>query len=189
MILSDRQIIERCQGDTPMLTPFFAHQVATLGSRRLVSYGLSSYGYDIRLAREYLMGPRSANVALDPKAMHDGLFRRCTANGAIAMPPHSFLLGASMEHFTMPMDILGLCVGKSTYARIGVIVNVTPLEPGWQGILTLEISNTTDCVALLYPEEGIAQIVFAQGSEPPLTSYASRQGKYQDQVAAAIARL
>jgi dCTP deaminase len=154
-----------------------------------VSYGLSSYGYDVRVGAKFKIftpTPRTGGIAIvDPKKFSDDLFVEvdCMERGAdhIIIPPNSFALCETVEWFDIPRDILVLCVGKSTYARCGLIVNVTPLEPEWRGKITLEISNTTPLPAKVYANEGIAQLVFLRGEEVCEKSYADKAGKYQDQ--------
>ena len=161
------------------------------GERRpgKVSYGLSSYGYDVRVgARFKIFTPTSPNggvAIVDPKKFSNDLFIEVDTNltGAdhVVIPPNSFALAETVERFSIPRDILVICVGKSTYARCGIIVNVTPLEPEWRGVITLEISNTTPLPAKVYANEGLAQLIFLKGSRPCAVSYADKMGKYQDQ--------
>ena len=154
-----------------------------------VSYGVSSYGYDVRVGTRFKIftpTPRSGGIAVvDPKAFTDELFVEvdCDLTGIdhVIIPPNSFALCETIEWFDIPRDVLVLCVGKSTYARCGLIVNVTPLEPEWRGKVTLEISNTTPLPAKVYANEGIAQFVFLKGDEVCAVSYADKEGKYQDQ--------
>ncbi len=160
-----------------MIEPFENGQV---GSGR-ISYGLSSFGYDIRVAPEFKVFTNVHNLVVDPKKFDERSFVDVTDRDCI-IPPNSFALARTVERFRIPRDVLVLCVGKSTYARCGIIVNVTPLEPTWEGFLTLEISNTTPLPARIYGDEGIAQLVFFQGDEPPEVAYADRKGKYQGQV-------
>jgi dCTP deaminase len=174
-ILSDRSI-RRLAQEQGMIEPFEASQVR--GGR--ISYGLSSFGYDIRVGDEYKVFTDVHSVVVDPKNFDARSFVDIKADYCI-IPPHSFALAATMEYFRIPRDILVVCVGKSTYARCGIIVNVTPLEPEWCGHLTLEISNTTPLPAKIYSCEGLAQLLFFQGDQVPEVTYASRQGKYQDQ--------
>ena len=146
-----------------------------------ISYGLSSYGYDIRLAHEFV-GFDQPNDIMDPKHMHDGTSIRIPrSNPRICIPPGGFVLGRSFEKITMPRDVLAICLGKSTYARCGIIVNVTPLEPEWEGHITLEISNTTPLPAKIYAEEGLAQLIFLGADQICEISYKDRKGKYQGQ--------
>jgi dCTP deaminase len=159
MFLSDHQIKNR----TGMIEPFVDKQVKSNGSgRKLLSYGLSSYGYDARLDETFLV-PRfdpTANMVVDPKDAKVSDYDQFSAS-SIVIPPHSFVLGQTIEYFRIPRDVLSLCIGKSTYARCGVIINVTPLEPEWEGHVTIEISNTNVKPALIYAGEGIAQFLFA----------------------------
>jgi dCTP deaminase len=159
-----------------MIKPFEDRQVRQ-GS---ISYGLSSYGYDIRIADEFKIFTNINTTIVDPKAFDPRSFVDYQGDVAI-VPPNSFALGRSVEYFKIPRDVLTICVGKSTYARCGIITNVTPFEPEWEGYVTLEISNTTPLPAKIYANEGIAQVLFFQSDEACQTSYADRQGKYQGQ--------
>lgn len=200
MILNDNWI--RSKG-SDMIDPFVPEQVKTDDSgNRVVSYGTSSYGYDIRLGKGALM-TRYADVVDDGFGDTEAVAhvvdvheRECTEaaytdlypverNGRTAymIPPHSFVLAVSVERITVPGDVLVICQSKSTYARTGLVINVTPLEPGWSGYITLELSNTTDAYIPVYEGEGIAQLLFLQGNEPCATSYKDRGGKYQNQPA------
>jgi dCTP deaminase len=174
-ILSDKTIRKLAQ-EQGMIEPFEASQVRN----GRISYGLSSFGYDIRVGDEYKVFTDVHSVVVDPKQFDPRSFVDIKGEYCI-IPPHSFALAATMEYFRIPRDILVVCVGKSTYARCGIIVNVTPLEPEWCGYLTLEISNTTPLPAKIYSREGLAQLLFFQGDQPPEVTYASRKGKYQDQ--------
>ena len=147
---------------------------------RIVSYGLSSYGYDVRIGDEFKVFTNVYNSIVDPKAFRDDAFVDVKGDVCI-VPPNSFALARTVETFRIPEDVLTVCVGKSTYARCGIIVNVTPFEPGWEGQVTLEISNTTPLPAKVYAGEGIAQVLFFRGEERCETSYADRAGKYQRQ--------
>jgi dCTP deaminase len=167
-----------------MIEPFEADQVRD----GTISYGVSSYGYDIRVAPEFKVFTNVHNVVVDPKEFDGRSFVDVTADECI-IPPNSFALARTVEYFRIPRDILVLCVGKSTYARCGIIVNVTPLEPTWEGFLTLEISNTTPLPAKIYANEGIAQLIFFQGNEEPETAYADRKGKYQGQTGVTLPKL
>ncbi len=161
------------------------------GERRpgKISYGVSSYGYDVRVGSRFKIftpTPCTGGVTVvDPKNFSQDLFVEIdaadTGNDYVIIPPNSFALAETVERFDIPRDILVLCVGKSTYARCGLIVNVTPLEPEWRGVITLEISNTTPLPARVYANEGLAQLVFLKGSETCAVSYADKKGKYQDQ--------
>ena len=183
MLLNDAQIHERCTGDIRMIDPFVPSQIRhDAHGAPVISYGLSSCGYDIRLAGEFKICSNAKYPLIDPKQVKDELFIEHYGEYCI-IPPHSFVLARSFEKFHIPRDILGVCFGKSTYARCGVIVNVTPLEPEWEGYLTIEISNTTPCAVKVYAHEGIAQVVFFKTSEACRTSYRDRNGKYQGQAA------
>jgi dCTP deaminase len=159
-----------------MIKPFEDRQVR-VGT---ISYGLSSYGYDIRIADEFKIFTNINTTIVDPKAFDPRSFVDYQGDVAI-IPPNSFALGRSVEYFKIPRDVLTICVGKSTYARCGIITNVTPFEPEWEGYVTLEISNTTPLPAKIYANEGIAQVLFFQSDEACQTSYADRRGKYQGQ--------
>ena len=159
-----------------MIKPFEEQQVRAGG----ISYGLSSYGYDLRIADEFKIFTNINNTIVDPKAFDPRSF--VDYQGLVCIvPPNSFALGRSVEYFKIPRNVLTICVGKSTYARCGIITNVTPFEPEWEGFVTLEISNTTPLPAKIYANEGIAQVLFFQSDEACQTSYADRQGKYQGQ--------
>lgn len=160
-----------------MLNPFEPQQI----KKNNISYGLSSYGYDIRISDEFKIFKGSGKQdILDPKNISPELFENFKGTACI-IPPNSFVLAKSLEYFKIPSNVLALCTGKSTYARIGVIVNVTPLEPSWEGYLTIAISNTSNCPAKLYSNEGIAQVVFFESDEQCQITYADRKGKYQSQ--------
>jgi dCTP deaminase len=159
-----------------MIEPFEPGQVRN----GVISYGVSSYGYDIRVADEFKIFTNVYSAIVDPKhfdtkSMVDFIGKVCV------IPPNSFALARTVEYFRIPRDVLTICVGKSTYARCGIIVNVTPFEPEWEGYVTLEISNTTPLPAKIYSNEGIAQVLFFQGDEECETSYADKKGKYQKQ--------
>ena len=164
-----------------MIEPFEGGLIKHNGiGTSLVSYGTSSYGYDVRCAPEFKVFTNVHSVLVDPKAFDPKSFVDITADVCI-IPPHSFALARTVEYFRIPDDVLAICLGKSTYARCGIIVNVTPLEPGWEGHITLELSNTTPLPAKIYANEGVAQILFLQGDERCQTSYKERGGKYQGQ--------
>jgi len=164
-----------------MIDPFSDAQVRkTEKGVSIVSYGLSSYGYDLRVSNEFKVFTNVFNTLVDPKAFDERSFVDLEADTCI-IPPNSFALARSVEYFRIPRDVLAICLGKSTYARCGIIVNVTPLEPEWEGHVTLEISNTTPLPARIYAQEGLAQIIFVGGSEICETSYADRTGKYMGQ--------
>ncbi|MCH2252607.1 MAG: dCTP deaminase [Vicinamibacterales bacterium] len=173
-IKSDRWIKEMARGG--MIEPFVERQVR----EGVVSFGLSSYGYDIRVADEFKIFTNINYTVIDPKAFDPRSFVDVQADVCI-IPPNSFALARTIEYFRIPRDVLTLCLGKSTYARCGIIVNVTPFEPEWEGTATLEISNTTPLPAKIYANEGIAQVLFFQSDERCETSYADKKGKYQAQ--------
>jgi dCTP deaminase len=162
--------------DHGMIEPFVDGQIRD-GS---ISYGLSSYGYDIRVADEFKIFTNVNNAIVDPKHFTSDSFVDYKGDVCV-IPPNSFVLAKTVEYFRIPRDVLTICVGKSTYARCGLIVNVTPFEPEWEGFVTLEISNTTPLPARVYANEGIAQVLFFRSDTPCETSYADRKGKYQKQ--------
>ncbi len=167
-----------------MIEPFEDRQ----GREGVVSYGLSSYGYDIRVADEFKVFTNINSTVVDPKNFDARSFVDIKADVCI-IPPNSFALAKTVEYFRIPRDVLTVCVGKSTYARCGLIVNVTPFEPEWEGYVTLEISNTTPLPAKVYANEGIAQVLFFQSDEPCEVSYADKKGKYQGQQGLTLPRL
>ena len=182
-IKSDRWIREMCLNHR-MIEPFADAQVR----QGVISYGISSYGYDLRIAEEFKIFTNVNSTIVDPKAMDPATM--VDFRGPVAIiPPNSFALGRSVEYFRVPRNVLCACVGKSTYARCGIITNVTPFEPEWEGYVTLEISNTTPLPAKVYANEGIAQVLFFEGDEPCETSYKDRAGKYQKQVGITLPRL
>lgn len=164
-----------------MIEPFVDRQVKDLSGEKIISYGLSSYGYDLRVSSEFKVFTNVHNCIVDPKKFSDNSFVHIEADECI-VPPNSFALARSVEYFRIPKDVLTICLGKSTYARCGIIVNVTPFEPGWEGYVTLEISNTTPLPAKIYANEGLAQVLFYKGEEACQVSYADRNGKYMKQV-------
>jgi len=153
-----------------------------------ISYGLSSYGYDVRVGRHFKIFTNVNAAIIDPKEFSDRSFVDFEGDVCI-VPPNSFVLGETVEHLEIPRDVIAICVGKSTYARCGIIVNVTPLEPEWRGRITLEISNTTPLPAKIYANEGIAQILFFAAETPCERSYADKRGKYQDQPGLTLPRV
>ena len=167
-----------------MIEPFVDTQVR--GSA--ISYGVSSYGYDIRVADEFKIFTNINNTVIDPKNFDPRSFVDVKTDVCI-VPPNSFALARTIEYFRIPRDVLTICLGKSTYARCGIIVNVTPFEPEWEGHVTLEISNTTPLPAKIYANEGIAQVLFFRGEEPPEVSYKDKAGKYQSQTGVTLPRL
>jgi len=171
-----------------MIEPFEAQQVKEVAGRRVVSYGTSSYGYDIRCSDEFKIFTNINSTIVDPKAFDAKSF--VDFKGAVCIiPPNSFALARTVEFFRIPRDVLTICLGKSTYARCGIIVNVTPLEPEWQGHVTLEFSNTTPLPAKIYAGEGCAQVIFLQSDEVCETSYRDRGGKYQGQQGVTLPRI
>jgi len=174
-VKSDRWI-RRMAVDHDMINPFSEKQVGA----GVISYGLSSYGYDLRVADEFKIFTNINSTVVDPKQFDERSFVTVRQEVAI-IPPNSFALARSVEYFKIPRDCITLCVGKSTYARCGIIVNVTPFEPEWEGFVTLEISNSTPLPAKIYANEGLCQILFFQSDEECETSYADRKGKYQSQ--------
>lgn len=163
-----------------LIEPFESNQIKQNGSKRLISYGTSSYGYDVRCAPEFRVFTNINSVIVDPKNFDSNSFVDVDADVCI-IPPNSFVLARTVEYFRIPRNILTLCLGKSTYARCGIIVNVTPLEPEWEGHVTLEFSNTTPLPAKIYANEGVAQVIFLESDDVCETSYKDRQGKYQGQ--------
>ena len=180
MLMNDTWIRE--QG-CAMLEPF----AEKLKQEGVISYGVSSFGYDLRAAPEWLIFDSIGETIVDPKAMRDGNLRASNAE-SIIIPPNSFALTRSLEYIRMPDDVLALAVGKSTYARVGIVANTTPLEPGWEGHLTIELSNTTPLPARVYANEGIVQLLFFKGQRPE-QSYADRGGKYQYQRGITLAKM
>lgn len=177
-IKSDRWI--RRQADTGMIEPFEPGQVRSVNGERIISYGTSSYGYDVRCANEFKIFTNINNSIVDPKNFDEKSFVDFVGDVCI-IPPNSFALARTVEYFRIPRDVLTICLGKSTYARCGIIVNVTPLEPEWEGHVTLEFSNTTTLPAKIYAGEGCAQMLFFGGDEICEVSYRDRGGKYQGQ--------
>ena len=182
-IMSDRWITQMAR-EHGMIEPYEDRQVR----KGVISYGVSSYGYDMRVAREYRIFTNVLNSIVDPKAFDPKSFVEYEGDVCI-VPPNSFALARSVEYFRIPRNILTVTVGKSTYARCGIITNVTPFEPEWEGFVTLEISNTTPLPAKIYSNEGIAQVLFFEGNEPPQVSYKDKGGKYQSQVGVTLPRL
>jgi dCTP deaminase len=183
MIKSDKWI-RRTAMEHGMINPFSEKQVR----EGVISYGLSSYGYDLRVADEFKIFTNVNCTVVDPKHFDERSFVNMTSDVCI-VPPNSFALARSVEYFKIPRSILTICVGKSTYARCGIIVNVTPFEPEWEGFVTLEISNTTPLPAQNYANEGLCQIIFFESDEICETSYADRKGKYQAQKGIVLPKL
>ena len=182
-ILSDRWI-RKMALEHDMINPFNDRQVRD----GVIYYGVSSYGYDLRVADEFKIFTNVNSAIVDPKNFDQRSFID-VKGPSVLIPPNSFALARSVEYFKIPRDILTICVGKSTYARCGFIVNVTPFEPEWEGFVTLEISNSTPLPAKIYSNEGLCQILFFQGDEPPEISYKDKAGKYQKQSGIVLPKL
>jgi dCTP deaminase len=182
-ILSDRWIREMATTQR-MIEPFVERQTR----EGVISYGLSSYGYDARVGREFKIFTNVDSAIVDPKAFSSQSFVDRETDVCI-VPPNSFALATTIEYFRVPRDVLVVCLGKSTYARCGIIVNVTPLEPEWEGHVTIEISNTTPLPARIYANEGVCQFLFFKGEQPCEVSYADRKGKYMRQRGVTLPRL
>jgi len=163
-----------------MIEPFVEEQVRNINGRKVISFGTSSYGYDIRVSNKFRIFTNVYGTVIDPKNFDPKGLVAVTGDICL-IPPNSFVLALSLEWFRIPKNVLTICVGKSTYARCGIIVNVTPFEPGWEGKAVLEISNTTPLPAKIYAGEGLAQVLFFKADTPCNTSYADRKGKYQYQ--------
>jgi dCTP deaminase len=176
--------IARMAREHNMIDPFVDDQVR----QGVISYGVSSYGYDVRVGDEFKVFTNVYNTVVDPKNFDPKSFVDIKADVCI-IPPNSFALASTIEYFKIPRDILTVCLGKSTYARCGIIVNVTPFEPEWEGHVTIEISNTTPLPAKIYANEGIAQVLFFQGDEPCAKSYKDKKGKYQAQRGVTLPKL
>lgn len=180
MSIKSDKWIRRMAEEHDMITPFTAEQVRRDANGKIVSYGTSSYGYDIRCSDEFKIFTNINSAVVDPKNFAPASFVDIVSDVCI-IPPNSFALARSVEYFRIPRNVLVICLGKSTYARCGIIVNVTPLEPEWEGHITLEFSNTTPLPAKIYANEGVAQLLFLESDEVCATSYKDRGGKYQGQ--------
>jgi dCTP deaminase len=178
-IKSDKWIRKMAQ-EHAMIEPYEAGQVREANGQRIVSYGTSSYGYDIRCSNEFKLFTNINSTIVDPKNFDSNSFVDIK-NDFCIIPPNSFALARTVEYFRIPRNVLTICLGKSTYARCGIIVNVTPFEPEWEGYVTLEFSNTTPLPAKIYANEGVAQVLFFESDEVCETSYKDRGGKYQGQ--------
>lgn len=185
-IKADRWI-RRMAEQHNMIQPFASEQVRRADGEAIISYGTSSYGYDVRCANEFKIFTNINSSIVDPKDFDEGSFVDVQSDVCI-IPPNSFALARTVEYFKIPRDVLTICLGKSTYARCGIIVNVTPLEPEWEGHVTLEFSNTTPLPAKIYANEGVAQMLFLGADEVCETSYADRAGKYQGQTGVVVPR-
>ena len=184
-IKSDRWIREMAKKG--MIEPFSPEQVRQINDQKIISYGTSSYGYDIRCASEFKLFTNINSAVVDPKNFDESSFvdakLQSDSHGTFCIiPPNSFALARTVEYFRIPRSVLTVCLGKSTYARCGIIVNVTPFEPEWEGFVTLEFSNTTPLPAKIYANEGVAQVLFFESDEVCEVSYKDRSGKYQGQV-------
>ena len=182
-VLSDKWI-KKAAIQKGMIKPFIDKQVR----KGKISFGLSSYGYDARVSNEFKIFTNVNSGIVDPKIFKKDSFVTKVGKECI-IPPNSFALARTMEYFKIPDDILVICLGKSTYARCGIIVNVTPLEPGWEGYVTLEFSNTTPLPAKIYANEGVAQFIFLKGNEDPEITYADRDGKYMGQTGVTLPKV
>ena len=181
-VLSDRWIKKEAQKG--MIRPFINKQIR----KGKISYGLSSYGYDARVSNEFKIFTNVNSGVVDPKVFKKESFVTKIGRECI-IPPNSFALARTIEYFKIPDNVLVICLGKSTYARCGIIVNVTPLEPGWEGNVTLEFSNTTPLPAKIYANEGVAQFIFLKGNEKPEVTYADRSGKYMGQTGVTLPKV
>ena len=180
MSIKSDKWIRRMATEHGMIEPFTPTQIRRNGAQRIISYGTSSYGYDVRCANEFKIFTNINSAMVDPKGFDENSFVDLCADVCI-IPPNSFALARTVEYFRIPRNVLTICLGKSTYARCGIIVNVTPLEPEWEGHVTLEFSNTTPLPAKIYAYEGVAQMVFMESDEVCEISYLDRGGKYQGQ--------
>ena len=182
-VLSDKWI-KKMALEEKMIDPFIDKQKGV----KNISYGLSSFGYDARVSNEFKIFTDVDSAVVDPKNFNINSFVSRKVNECI-IPPNSFALASTIEYFKIPKDVLVICLGKSTYARCGIIVNVTPLEPGWEGHVTLEFSNTTPLPAKIYANEGAAQFVFLKGNEEPSITYEKRNGKYMKQTGVTLPKV
>ncbi|MDH3974284.1 MAG: dCTP deaminase [Deltaproteobacteria bacterium] len=187
MSIKSDKWIRRMAENHSMIEPFEAEQVKNVNGNRVVSYGTSSYGYDIRCSDEFKIFTNVHSSIVDPKDFCPRSFVDFKGDICI-IPPNSFALARTVEYFRIPRNVLTVCLGKSTYARCGIIVNVTPFEPEWEGYVTLEFSNTTPLPAKIYANEGVAQVLFFESDEVCETSYADRKGKYQGQTGVTLPR-
>ena len=188
MTIKSDKWIRKMAEEQQMISPFEPQMVREKGGEKIVSYGTSSYGYDIRCAPEFKVFTNINSTIVDPKKFDPNSFVEFN-NEYCIIPPNSFALARTVEYFKIPRNILTVCVGKSTYARCGIIVNVTPFEPEWEGYVTLEFSNTTPLPAKIYAEEGCAQVLFFESDEECETSYKDRGGKYQGQTGVTLPKI
>jgi dCTP deaminase len=187
MSIKSDKWIKRMADQHDMISPFSATQVREVGGNKIISYGTSSYGYDVCCANEFKIFTNINSAVVDPKNFDTNSFVDFVGDVCI-IPPNSFVLARTVEYFKIPRNVLTICLGKSTYARCGIIVNVTPLEPEWEGHVTLEFSNTTPLPAKIYANEGVAQMLFLESDEVCETSYKDRKGKYQGQLGVTLPR-
>ncbi len=180
--------IKKMSLEQEMIVPFSEVQVSSSGDSKLISYGTSSYGYDVRCSNEFKIFTNINSAIVDPKDFSEDSFVDVESDVCI-IPPNSFALARTVEYFKIPRNVLTICLGKSTYARCGIIVNVTPLEPEWEGHVTLEFSNTTPLPAKIYANEGVAQFLFFESDEECEFSYKDKQGKYQGQTGVTLPKL
>jgi dCTP deaminase len=188
MSIKSDKWIRRMAQQHGMIEPFEPGQVKEVNGQRIVSYGTSSYGYDIRCSNEFKLFTDINTTIVDPKNFDPNSFVEVKGDSCI-IPPNSFALARTVEYFRIPRNVLTICLGKSTYARCGIIVNVTPFEPEWEGHVTLEFSNTTPLPAKIYANEGVAQVLFFESDEVCETSYKDRGGKYQGQVGVTLPKI
>ena len=181
MAIKSDKWIRKMAAEYGMIEPFEAGQIREANGHKVISYGTSSYGYDIRCASEFKIFTNINSTIVDPKDFDPKNFVEVN-NSFCIIPPNSFALARTVEYFRIPRNVLTVCLGKSTYARCGIIVNVTPFEPEWEGYVTLEFSNTTPLPAKIYANEGVAQVLFFESDEQCETSYKDRNGKYMGQV-------
>ena len=187
-IKSDKWITEMSKTQS-MIEPFSENQIRLdKEGKKLISYGVSSYGYDVRCSNEFKVFTNIHSAVVDPKSFDEKSFVDIESDICV-IPPNSFALARTVEYFKIPRNVLTVCLGKSTYARCGIIVNVTPLEPGWEGYVTLEFSNTTPLPAKIYANEGVAQFIFLKGNEKPEVTYADRNGKYMGQTGVTLPKV
>ncbi len=180
MSIKSDKWIRRMARQHGLIEPFEATQIREVNGGKVISYGTSSYGYDVRCSNEFKIFTNINSAVVDPKEFDESSFVDFTGESCM-IPPNSFALARTVEYFRIPRNILTICLGKSTYARCGIIVNVTPFEPEWEGHVTLEFSNTTPLPAKIYANEGVAQVIFFESDEICEVSYSDRDGKYQKQ--------
>ena len=188
MSIKSDKWIQRMSQESEMITPFEPQQIRKSENQKIISYGTSSYGYDVRCSTEFKIFTNINHNIVDPKNFDEQSFVEVNADECI-IPPNSFALASTVEYFKIPRSTLVICLGKSTYARCGIIVNVTPLEPEWEGHVTLEFSNTTPLPAKVYANEGACQFLFFKGDAPPDVSYKDRSGKYMGQKGVTLPKL